>query len=103
MSKKIKPEEIQDLTTEELRDVVEGAIVEILGDELIVVEAPEQERVKITPPEFKVHDGFLPNAAKVTMEQKVFEFQARGHNHNAIAAMLGVDSDLIKEILESGR
>lgn len=96
MSKKIKPEELQDLTTDELRDVVEGAIVEILGDELIVVESPEQ--AKLEPPVFYNSD------AKVKpFKYKVFEFSDRGHNHNAIAAMLGVDSDLVKEILDAGR
>lgn len=88
MSKKLKPEQVQDLTTEELRDVVEGAIVEILGDELTVLETPVlvKSEVKVDP-----------------FKDKVFEFQARGHNHNAIAAMLGVDSDLVKDILDAGR
>ena len=96
MSKKIKPEELQDLTTEELKDVVEGAIVEILGDELIVVESPEP--IKLEPPVFYNSD------AKVKpFKYKVFEFSDRGHNHNAIAAMLGVDSDLVKGILDAGR
>lgn len=99
MSKKIKPEEIQDLTTEELRDVVEGAIVEILGDELIVVEAPEEEKlVKLEQPKF--YDWEDKNTKFIA---KVFEFQSRGHNHNAIAAMLGIDSDLVKEILDGGK
>ena len=99
MSKKIKPEQLQDLTTEELKDVVEGAIVEILGDELTVIEKPEEEElVKLVPPVFYNSD------AKVKpFKHKVFEFSDRGHNHNAIAAMLGVDSDLVKEILDSGR
>lgn len=96
MSKKIKPEEIQDLTTEELRDVVEGAIVEILGDELIVVEAPEQ--IKVTPPKFISSDE--TNAKFITT---VLGFKAKGYNHNAIGAMMGIDSDLVKEIFESGR
>ena len=88
MSKKIKPEELQDLTTEELKDVVEGAIVEILGDELIVVESPV-----LLEPEKKINTG----------NEKVFEFRDRGHNHNAIAAMLGIDSDAVKAILEGGK
>lgn len=88
MSKKIKPEELQDLTTEELKDVVEGAIVEILGDELIVVESPV-----LVEPEKKINTG----------NEKVFEFRDRGHNHNAIAAMLGIDSDIVKAILEGGK
>jgi hypothetical protein len=95
MSKKIKPEQLQDLTTDELRDVVEGAIVEILGDELIVVESPEQ--VKLVPPvlvEWEEKVG--------PFKKKVFEFKARGHNHNQIGAMLGVDSEMIKVILEGG-
>ncbi len=98
MSKKIKPEQLQELTTDELKDVVEGAIVEILGDQLTVVETPEEELVKLEPPVFYNSD------AKVKpFKYKVFEFSDRGHNHNAIAAMLGVDSDLVKEILDSGR
>jgi len=87
MSKKIKPEELQDLTTEELKEVVVGAVVEILGDELIIVETPV-----FVEPEKKTDP----------IKKKVFEFKARGHNHNAIAAMLGVDSDIVKAILESG-
>jgi len=96
MSKKIKPEEIQDLTTEELRDVVEGAIVEILGDELIVVEAPEQ--TKLETPKFISSDE--TNAKFIST---VLAFKAKGYNHNAIGAMMGIDSDLVKEIFESGR
>lgn len=84
MSKKIKQEDLQDLTTEQLAEVVEGAIVEIFKDELTVLETPEVKVHKVDP-----------------FESKVFEFQARGHNHNAIAAMLGVDSDLVKKILDS--
>ena len=96
MSKKIKPEEIQDLTTEELRDVVEGAIVEILGDELIVVESPEEkEGVKLTQPKLISSDE--PNAKFIST---VLGFKAKGYNHNAIGAMMGIDSDLVKEILD---
>jgi len=95
MSKKIKPEQLQDLTTEELKDVVEGAIVEILGDELVVVETPEP--VKLVPPVLVAWEEKVE-----PFKKKVFEFKARGHNHNAIAAMLGVDSDMIKIILEGG-
>ena len=84
MSKKIKQEELQDLTTEQLADVVEGAIVEIFQDELTVLETPKVEAHTEDP-----------------LKAKVLEFQARGHNHNAIAAMLGVDSDMVKEILDS--
>ena len=98
MSKKIKPEEIQDLTTEELRDVVEGAIVEILGDELIIVEAPEEKGVKLTQPRFISSDE--TNAKFIST---VLGFKAKGYNHNAIGAMMGIDSDLVKEIFESGR
>ena len=95
MSKKIKPEEVQDLTTDQLAEVVEGAIVEILGDELTVVESPEQ--VKLVPPVLVEW-----NAKTDPIKNKVFEFKARGYNHNQIGAMLGVDSDMIKVILEGG-
>jgi hypothetical protein len=96
MSKKIKPEELQDLTTDELRDVVEGAIVEILGDELIIVETPEL--VKLEPPKFISSDE--TNAKFIST---VLGFKAKGYNHNAIGAMMGIDSDLVKEIFENGR
>jgi len=63
-----------------------------------IVETPEEELVKLEPP------VFYNSEAKVKpFKYKVFEFSDRGHNHNAIAAMLGVDSDLVKEILDSGR
>jgi hypothetical protein len=89
MSKKIKPEEVQDLTTDQLAEVVEGAIVEILGDELTVLETPlfvehKEHKEETTP-----------------LRDKIFEFKSRGHNHNAIGAMLGIDSELVKDILEN--
>lgn len=86
MSKKIKPEELQDLTTEQLSEVVEGAIVEILGEELTVLETPEVKVHKEDP-----------------IRAKIFEFKARGHNHNAIGAMMGIDSELVKQILDGGK
>ena len=99
MSKKIKPEELQDLTTEQLAKVVEGAIVEILGEELTVVEAPKQEKLdKLELPTIHTWEEKTKG-----VRSKIFEFQARGHNHNAIAAMLGMDSDLIKQILDEGK
>jgi len=96
MSKKIKPEELQDLTTEELKEVVVGAIVEILGDELIIVETPEL--AKLEQPVF-----YNSDAKAKPFKDKVFEFSGRGYNHNAIGAMMGIDSDLVKEILDAGR
>jgi len=96
MSKKIKPEELQDLTTEELKEVVVGAVVEILGDELIIVETPELD--KLEPPKFISSDE--TNAKFIST---VLGFKAKGYNHNAIGAMMGIDSDLVKEIFESGR
>jgi len=96
MSKKIKPEELQDLTTEELKEVVVGAVVEILGDELIIVETPELD--KLEQPKFISSDE--TNAKFIST---VLGFKAKGYNHNAIGAMMGIDSDLVKEIFESGR
>jgi len=96
MSKKIKPEELQDLTTEELKEVVVGAVVEILGDELIIVETPELD--KLEQPKFISSDE--TNAKFIST---VLGFKAKGYNHNAIGAMMGIDSDLVKEIFENGR
>jgi len=96
MSKKIKPEDLQDLTTEELKEVVVGAVVEILGDELIIVETPELD--KLEQPKFISSDE--TNAKFIST---VLGFKAKGYNHNAIGAMMGIDSDLVKEIFESGR
>jgi len=96
MSKKIKPEELQDLTTEELKEVVVGAVVEILGDELIIVETPELD--KLEQPKFISSDE--TNAKFIST---VLGFKAKGYNHNAIGAMMGIDSDLVKEIFESGK